>query len=343
MWDENLTPLMDVLPVGVLSLDGENRLTAANEAGLRFLGLDHEAVGQDDFTALVDNANLKKALEAPANGVVRIAFPNGGRTFHAEVRSDPRGNDGAKVCVLKDVTGVSNMAILRRHFVFDLLHKVRTPLTTILSVLSMATGGRLDPTQVDMSEVLGMGTKQAERLTGLLTRLKDLFLLETGSLAEELSLRPISVSAVVAEAVRGARPHAGEGGQDIVEEYAPEAVTAMADAEALGRVVEMVLANATGFTPDSGEIRVSVANDEGGPRIRVADTGPGIPAGDLPEIFQRFRRGGSEEIQAVEGEGLGLFLSRQMLALMGGTILVDSEFGQGTVAEITLKAAEGDA
>ena len=343
MWDENLTPLMDALPVGVLSLDRENRLVSANEPGLRFLGLDAEVVGRDDFTTFIENANLRKALEAPANGTVRIAFPNGGRSFHAEVRSDPVGSEGEKLLVLKDITGVSNMAILRRHFVFDLLHKVRTPLTTILSVLSMATGGRLDPMQVNLDEVLGMGTKQAERLTGLLTRLKDLFLLETGGLSDELQLQPVDVPDVVAEVVRSLRPHAEDRFQTLIEGYPPQSAVASSDPEALSRVIEMVLGNSVGFTPDAGEIRVDVTCGEDCVRIRIADNGPGIPAEDLPVVFERFRRGKSSEIRTVEGEGLGLFLSRQMLTLMGGTILLDSEYGQGTVAEITLQRPEGGA
>jgi len=343
VWDETVSPLLDVLPVGVLALSGENGLVRANEPGLRYLGLDAEVIGKDGFLEHIDDENLKKALAAPANGVVRLAFPNGGRSYHAEVRPDPTGSNGGKLLVLKDVTGVSNMAVLRRHFVFDLLHKLRTPLTTILSVLSMATSGRLDPTRVDFTEILGMGAMQAERLTGLLARLKDLFLLETGGLSEEMQIQVVPVSAVVGQEVEHVRGKAGERFQTLIEDYPSEPVFAMADSETLSRAVLMVLANALGFTPDAGEIRVSVISDPDAVRIRIADNGPGIPADEMPIVFERFRRGTSPEVRAVEGEGIGLFLARQLLLLQGGTILLDSRHGHGTTAEITLPRPEEDA
>jgi signal transduction histidine kinase len=242
--------------------------------------------------------------------------------------------------LMRDVTGVSNMAILRRRFVFDLLHKLRTPLTTILSVLSMATSGRLDPTRVDFNEVLGMGAKQAERLTGLLSRLKDLFLLETGGLAAELSLQTVAVSSVVGQVVQNARGSAEEKFQTLIGEFPDEPVLAKADPDTLARAVEMVLANAIGFTPNAGEIRVEVKGDEDGVVIRIADNGPGVPAEELPIVFERFRRGTGPEIRSVEGEGIGLFLARHLLAAQGGTILLDSEYGEGTVVEIALPCAE---
>jgi len=117
VWDEQVISLLDTLPVGVLALDGSNELTHANRPGLEMLGLEEDAVGRDGFLELVENENLRKALRAPANGVVRMTFPSGGHSLHAEVRADPTGSDGAKVVFLRDVTGVSNMAILRRHFV----------------------------------------------------------------------------------------------------------------------------------------------------------------------------------------------------------------------------------
>jgi len=343
VWDESLKPILDLLPVGILTLDGGGDLTGANRPALQYLGLDETAVGRSGFLDLVENVNLRKALAAPANGVVQITFPVGGRSIQAEVQADPTQSNGGKVLMMRDVTGVSNMAILRRRFVFDLLHKLRTPLTTILLVLSMTTSGRLDPTRVDFNEVLGMGAEQAERLTGLLSRLKDLFLLETGSFGEDLSLQAVSVSSLVGQVVEDARALAEEKFQTLIVEFPDEPIFATADPETLSRVVDMVLANAIGYTPDAGEVRVTVRGDEDGVGIRIADNGPGIPKDEMPLLFERFRRGTAPEVRSVEGEGLGLFLSRHLLAAQGGSIVLDSEYGEGTTAEITLRRTEADA
>lgn len=340
MWDEKSKALLDVLPVGVLTVSGKNELLGANETGLGYLGLDEMAVGQNGFLELVENENLRKAIAGPANGVVRMTFPTGGRTYHAEVRPEPESANGTKVLILRDVSGVSNMAILRRHFVFDLLHKLRTPLTTILSVLSMATSGRLDPTRVDFNEILGMGARQAERLTGLLSRLKDLFLLETGSLREEMQIKSVPVAEVAGQVVEDLRASIDEKEQTVLEDYPAGPAFARADRETLQRALEMVFMNAHAFTPQTGEIRLSVTEMETAIRILVTDNGPGITADEIPIVFDRFRRGNSPGVRSVEGEGLGLYLARQLLSLQGGTILLDSKTGEGTTVEINLSKYE---
>lgn len=343
MWDENVGALLDLLPVGLLVLDPGGSLVKANRLGLEFLAVDERAEEREDYGALITNEKLQGAIAAAPNGLVRIDVVESGRSWHAEVRPHPASTDGHRIVVLRDVTGLAKVSQFRRNFVYDLLHKVRTPLTTILSVLRMTADGRLDSKTIDQGEVLRMGADQAERLSGLLGRLKDLYLVESGNLEDEVSPVPLDVKSVAAGVVKdAARPRAEARGQTVTERYPAGAVRVIADRELLPRAIEPFLVNACAYSPDGADIRVEVSPRNGHVLIRIEDDGPGIPEDDLPMVFDRFFRGGSPQVRKVEGEGLGLYLARHLLLVQGGTAVLDSQPGSGTKAEISLLAAEGD-
>jgi signal transduction histidine kinase len=185
-----------------------------------------------------------------------------------------------------------------------------------------------------------MGSKEAGRLAELLTRLKDLALVETGLLDDELSIEPVAVRELLASAADAFRPHLAGRAQTLVEQYPSEPVRALADRDALGRVLAMVIENSHRYTPKCGEITLSARAEGSHARIVIADDGPGIPPEELPRVFERFHRGDSQHVREVNGEGLGLYLCRQLLLAQRGTILLDSEPGNGTTVEIILRREE---
>jgi signal transduction histidine kinase len=340
VWDETTTALLDLLPVGVLFVDNEGALRRANRPGLSYLGLEWDVVGRPGFPELVSSETLRAALAAPPNGVVRLNLTEGSRTFHAEIRPLLTEREDGKLLLLSDVTAVTNTALLRRNTFFDLLHKLRTPLTTIVSVLSLATSGRIDRSKVDLAEVLGMGATEAERLSNLLGRLKDLFLVESGEFADDLILETVDVNTVLREVLADLREtHEGRE-HEVRLELPEEPLWARADRELLARTLSMVVENSFHYTPAGGHVLVQAAPLEEQVEIRVEDDGIGIPPDELPHVFECFRRGDSRGLRATEGDGLGLYLARSFLHAQGGTILLDSKPGSGTVVEILLESAE---
>lgn len=342
MWDESTTALLDALPVGVLFVDNEGALRRANRPGLDYLGLDWDVMDRPGFPELLSSGTLRAALAAPPNGIVRLDLTEGSRALHAEVRPYLTEERDGKLLLLRDVTSVANVALMRRNLVFDLLHRIRTPLTTMVSVLSLAASGRLDPAKVDLGEVLGMGVKEGERLAGLLARLKDLYLVETGELAEELILEPVDVTRVLAQVVEEVRRECGTGSRHVDLELPDDAVWARADRDLLHRALVMVVENAFAYTPPDGHVHVMAAAVDDRVEIRIEDDGIGIPPDELPHVFERFWRGRARENRP-EGEGLGLHLARSFLNAQQGTILLDSKPGRGTVVEILLETGEEEA
>jgi signal transduction histidine kinase len=335
--------IADYLPVGVLVIGGRGGLVEANQPALDLLGLDDRAFGRPDFRELLESEPLRDALVSTDDEIVRLRVSEGGKDLAAEVRKLPERDDGATLLLLQDISLVSAASLMKRNFIFDLLHKLRTPLTTIVSVLSMATNNRLDTSRVDASELLRMGAKQADRLNLLLARLRDLFLVETQTLDAELRVEQATVAAILGQQVEDFRSRIAGKGQTLVEDFGDEEALALADRAVLGRAFELVLLNAHQYTPEGGSIRLGATRQNGSIVVRIEDNGPGIPEEELPRVFDRFYRGTAATTAEVEGEGLGLYLARHLLLAQGATIHLDSSPGQGTEVEILIPSVEGRA
>ncbi len=331
MWDNAFAELADLLPVGVLVFGPRGELEQANEPALRWLSLDRRAVGRTDVADSLDAPALRQVLAGASTGPSVVEARIGNRVVAAEVR--PLA-EGRRLVSLRDITALSGVSHLRRNLVSEVLHRLRTRLTTILSVLSMTSGNRL----VDKSrlpELLGMANREAERLAAFVGRLRDLFLVETGTVLDEIELQPVRLSEVLARVVKGFRPRFEGKGQLVAEEYPSPEHPALADPELLARVLVHVLRNAHVHTPAGTWVRVRLFSEPDRSRIEVADNGPGIPQAELPQAFTCFRRREGEEA----GEGLGLYLARQLLLVQNGSIALDSRPAGGTTVEIHLAGA----
>ena len=276
------------------------------------------------------------ALAVPANGRFCVDFTEGDKTFHAEVQALPGGGEGMKLLVIQDMTSISSVAITKKNIIFGLLHILRTPLTSVVNVLRMATQGSLDTVETDSREILALGLKEADRLTGLLTSLKDLALIETSIIDDEISLDPVPVREILAEVADGLRPRLAGKAQTLQEDYPLEPIYALAEREALVSALGYVLDNAHRFTQTGGTISLSVEVKPERVILKIDDNGPGIAPEDLPLVFERFRRGTGDHVRAAEGEGLGLYLARHLLLAQRSTIVLDSKPDSGTSVEITL-------
>jgi signal transduction histidine kinase len=120
------------------------------------------------------------------------------------------------------------------------------------------------------------------------------------------------------------------------------AALALVDAHRIGQVVRNLLSNAINFTPEGGEIAVSVKCTKDEVVVSVADTGPGIPQEELPYIFERFYRVDKSRSRATGGSGLGLTIARRLVEAHGGQLEVESELGKGSVFTVKLPAYTGD-
>ena len=224
-----------------------------------------------------------------------------------------------------------NVGSLRR-FVADAAHEIGTPLTALHADLELA---QASATTDDERRLVGRAIDQTERLAALSTGLLRLSRLEAGdeALAQRVRTDLVGLVRHVADAFAS---RADQGDVELALHLPDREVPVSADAERLRAAVGCLLDNALKFTGPGGSVTVEVAEEGGSARIRVDDTGIGIPAEDLPALFERFHRG--RNALPYQGSGLGLAIVRATAAAHGGSVRAENR-ATGSRFELTLPLA----
>jgi two-component system OmpR family sensor kinase/two-component system sensor histidine kinase BaeS len=216
----------------------------------------------------------------------------------------------------------------RRELLADVAHELRTPLTIIQGNLEGLRDGVYEATPEHLDLVLD----ETQKLGRLVDDLRLLTLAEAGQLP--LDLQDLEVGHLLADVGEAFAHGAEEAGIALEVEAAAGLPGLRADPQRMGQVLGNLVANALRHTPAGGRVTLGAepAADGAGLRLWVADTGEGIPAEDLPRIFDRFWRGDPARAHASgAGSGLGLAIARSLVEAHGGRIGAESEVGEGTV------------
>jgi signal transduction histidine kinase len=243
---------------------------------------------------------------------------------------DEDGSISGAVAVGHDVTVYRQLDRLRTNFVSDVSHELRTPLTAIKGFVETLQDGAADDPAV-RDRFLNTIAAETERLTRLTNDLLLLTRADVGRL--DLHLAPTDLVACVRRAVAQLDGCAREKQIEIATDLPDNPVSVRSDADRIHQVLVNLLDNAIKFTPPKGCVVVSVDDQ----KVTVADTGPGIPADEIPHIFERFYRGDrSRARRGSDGSGLGLAIAKAIVEAHGGQIWVTSEPGQGAAFHFTL-------
>jgi len=223
---------------------------------------------------------------------------------------------------------------LRRQFLANIAHELRTPLAIIQGHLEGMVDGVIEPSTEQLSSL----HEEAIRLNRLITDLRDLSLAEVRQLALEKSIT--NINQIVSRALYMLKPLANAKEIRVnctLDEKLPEIA---ADADRINQVFYNILVNAIRYSPAKGIVKVVTmsAELEGRPwlKILVADNGPGIAQEDIPHIFDHFYRGDKSRDRKSGGSGLGLAIVKQLVEIHGGRVAVESKLGEGSVFQILL-------
>ncbi|MFD9429890.1 sensor histidine kinase [Streptomyces sp. NPDC060002] len=231
----------------------------------------------------------------------------------------------------------------RKVMVSDVAHELRTPLSNIRGWLEAAHDGLAEPDPAFVSSLLD----EAVQLQHLINDLQDLGAAEAGAL--RLHLEPVTVGDLlgqVAAAHQGPAETAGVTLEVATAPGAPPPPPVEADPVRLRQAVSNLLSNAVRHTPPGGRVTLRSYVTKGGAEVavEVSDTGSGIPAGDVPHVFDRFWRAEKSRNRSTGGSGLGLAIVLKLAEAHGGTVTVTSAEGQGSVFTVRLPAmTDGDA
>jgi signal transduction histidine kinase/ligand-binding sensor domain-containing protein/DNA-binding response OmpR family regulator len=222
----------------------------------------------------------------------------------------------------------------RSRFFANVSHEFRTPLTLTLGPLDDLKAGFHGPLAPAMAEQVELAHRNAGRVLELIDQLLEVSRLEAGS--TPLQARRVELGNFMARLGEAFGPLAERRSIALDLELPEEPLTAFADPAHLERVLANLLSNAFKFTPSGGTVRLSLGATPPVVRISVSDDGPGIAPADLPHIFDRFFRGSESAARHQPGTGIGLALARDLVALHGGTLEVESEEGSGSTFTVSL-------
>ncbi len=222
---------------------------------------------------------------------------------------------------------------LRRRSFADWTHELATPLSSVLGYLETLRAGDLDAETV--RRYVATAHDQAMALKTLSDDLALLSQLDFDGLA--LDRTRLDLRDVARAELEALRPRADEAKVTLALDLPPDETSVLADRQRLGQVVRNLLTNAIRHTPAGGRVSVRIA-PTGDPMLEVADEGPGVPAEHLAHLGELFYRADPSRDRRTGGRGLGLAISRGIVTAHGGTLELESEAGQGTVARVRLPA-----
>jgi two-component system phosphate regulon sensor histidine kinase PhoR len=252
-----------------------------------------------------------------------------------------KADDGDRgfVVVVRDVTQSKEVDMLKRDFLSVVTHELKTPLTAIegyTKLLLMGKGGELNEKQI---RFLGTIKEQTTTLNTMIQDLLDITRLEAGRLP--LSMADLGAKEVIEEAFEA---HAGgaqtRGLSMRLDVSKVEGVKFRADPFRLQQVLGNLIGNAFKFTPKGGEVALIGGSDDKSVWFSVSDTGRGIPAEAIPQLFGKFYQVQRGDTRVAGGAGLGLYISKQLTEAQGGEIDVTSTEGVGSI--FTVRFSNGD-
>lgn len=244
-------------------------------------------------------------------------------TTSARAMRDQDGAFAGSVIVFGDVTDLVNALAAKDDFVANVSHEFRTPLTSILGYVELLLDDR-DGMPQSHREPLMIIRRNSERLLGLVS---DLLASRTGQLI--VSPQAVNVAELVRASISAALPRAAAAKVQLRAD-APERLDAHVDSGRMSQVLDNLVSNAIKYSPNGGDVVVSLGSE--GPDLvcRVSDTGMGMSEKDQAEVFTKFFRTGNVRNTSIPGVGLGLSISKAIVEAHGGSIQLRSALGEGT-------------
>jgi two-component system phosphate regulon sensor histidine kinase PhoR len=328
--------ILDALDDGVLLLDGAGRLLVANPAARSWFGLPDDlrpglptkrVLGAPQVATLAEQA---AEARSPVTGTLTLVFPES-RTL--AMRAFPladRGPTGRIVVTMTDITQRRRLEVLRRDFVANASHELKTPVAALRALAETLLTALPDDPEAGHRFAERIG-REAERLDILVRDLLDLSRVERGT----LDVEPVDLVGLVKEVVGGYADLAEERRIRLDTELRP-GISMRGDRAQLGLLLSNLIDNALRYTAAGGSVCVRLDPAESRAVLQVADTGEGIPASELPRVFERFYRVDKARARQTGGTGLGLAIVRHVAEAHGGTVRVDSELARGTTFTVTL-------
>jgi two-component system, OmpR family, phosphate regulon sensor histidine kinase PhoR len=332
--------ILEAMQEGVVVVDRDGRIALVNPALRSMLLVGADAVGKL-LIETVRHAQLEELLaaarEEPSEASrLEIELP-GLKPRRLLVHAAPlSGDDEGLLFVLVDVTELRRLESLRRDFVANASHELRTPIAAVRSATeTLRTGALHDPDVA--ARFVDIIERNAQRLQSLLEDMLELSKLESNEF--KLKRERVELGSVVPIVLALFRERAEKKAVRLAAELSRAAGAVEGDARALEHVLSNLVDNAVKYCPAGTRVLVSASQQGDRVNLIVSDTGPGIAAEHLPRVFERFYRVDAGRSRELGGTGLGLSIVKHMVEAMRGKVWVESEVGRGSTFTVSLPRA----
>ena len=317
---------------GVISFDKNGNISHANTVAAEMLEVDKLDFTLDMFTRKYDLELDEQGRDVEDGMAVQLqyTFPVGEKYINASF--SPYFNETEEiegiVVVLQDITKQKKLDNMRKEFVANVSHEMRTPLTTIKSYTETLMYGALEEKDMAM-EFLNIINTETDRMSFLVRDLLQLSRFDNKQVQFKFS--KVYINEFISENVRQNKIHAENKKQNLILELWPDDnAYVVADRDRVNQVINNITTNAIKYSPEGATIRIYVTEDKTYYKINVSDTGMGISKEDLPRIFERFYRVDKARSRAMGGTGLGLAIAKEIMEGHDGKLTAESEYGKGT-------------
>ena len=329
---------------GVLAVDTDRRLVTANRTAAALLGRSvEEAVGLP-----LEQARRLPALQRFVERVFEsgepleeeIAVHEPAHRFlqaHGSPVRDAGGTLRLVVVVLNDVTELRRLETVRREFVANVSHELKTPITSVKGFLDTLRDGAVDDPE-SARRFVEIAARQAERLGMIIDDLLALSRLEEASERQTIERRLQPLRPILEGAVEVCR-HKADSKRIGIALECPADLDAPVDTALTEQALVNLIDNAVKYSSEGSAVRVRAERSGEDVRIDVIDQGPGIDAAHLPRLFERFYRVDKARSRKLGGTGLGLAIVKHIAQVHGGTVSVDSQPGRGSTFSLSFPSA----
>lgn len=332
-----LQSLINGLSEGIIAVDAKGATTLINPAVYGLLNLqstdDNVRAAAPDVFAMFDQA-LSSAQ------AVKKTVWQGDVALHISVSPLLLQSGEVTGCVgiVSDVTSAERLEQTRRDYVANVSHELRTPLTAMRALIEPLRDG-LVKTEEQRQQIYDVVLRETMRLSRLVNDMLELSRLQSGTASLSRSVfAPLPLFNLIHETYSA---YAEDYQQTFVYDVPEDLPSVWGNPDRTQQVLIVLLDNAFKYTPESGVVTLSACAEGDVVRVRVRDTGVGIPAADLPHVFDRFYK--VDKSHHSKGTGLGLAIAYEIMKHLGEEMSVTSEPGQGSCFTFTLHIAQGAA
>ncbi len=337
-----LEAVLSSMVEGVIAVDMDERVIRMNQAAAGMLGCNSSEARNRSIQEISRNTELQRfvaetlASESLVERDLNL-YVAGDRivSAHGTGLRDEKGGRMGSLVVLNDITRLRRLENVRRDFVANVSHEIKTPITAIKGFVEtlQETGTGEDPENTRrFLEIIG---RHVDRLEVLVEDLLSLSRIEEQEQAKDIELEPGLVSNVLDRAAELVQERMGDSAADFAISC-DDGLTALMNPILLEQAFVNLLENAVKYSPPGSTVRVTASRSGKETVVRVQDSGPGIPAEHLDRIFERFYRVDKSRSRKLGGTGLGLAIVKHVVMVHGGRVEVESTPGKGSVFSVHL-------